>query len=182
MSQSKSDQDSDPQLTRPSVQGYFVQVDESSVTSQISLFAFWSRIWSRKGLILGLTSLLTVTAIVFVLVVQPVYRSETLLADALSGNAGASLGSLSGQFGGLASIAGLDLGGQQRGDEAIALFTSREFLEAFITRHKLMPILFADDWDADKSAWRKPADDQPSLADAVRKFKKKVLNSKGFHF
>jgi len=94
------------------------------------------------------------------------------------GGKGGGLGAALGNLGGLASLAGISLPSGGGAEEALAVLKSREFLWAFVKDEKLMPVLFAEQWDADKKAWKESdPDKQPSLWDAWRKLTKGgVLN------
>src|SRR5665213_1171050 len=82
----------------------------------------------------------TAGAVVLAFALKPMYRSEVIVwpADSPSG-----LSQLGGQLGGLASLAGINLGGGggKKSDEALAFLRSRAFTAAFIQRHELMPVL-----------------------------------------
>jgi len=105
----------------------------------------------------------------------PKYRVEAVLlpqqADAPQG----VLGSLAGQFGGLASLAGVDLGGGSNKVEGVAVLRSRSLAEEFIRSRNLLPVLFPEDWDANKQHW-KPMDpeDVPTLGEGIRKLDRHV--------
>jgi uncharacterized protein involved in exopolysaccharide biosynthesis len=63
---------------------------------------------------------------------------------------GGSLAKLAGQFGGLASMAGVSLGGggADKTDIALELLRSRAFLQAFIDKYNLtVPLLAVEKWD-----------------------------------
>jgi uncharacterized protein involved in exopolysaccharide biosynthesis len=65
------------------------------------------------------------------------------------------MGGLLGQYGGLASLAGIDVSGMSRGtmNESIEILRSRAFTEMFITQKKLMPILFPEKSEKPKTMW-----------------------------
>lgn len=90
---------------------------------------------------------------------------------------GTGLSSMLGQLGGLASIAGINIGGSSGDDlgKNLALLKSRTFTVGFIKRHNLMPVLFAKDWDAARSTWS-VADprDTPTEQDAFEVFDERV--------
>jgi uncharacterized protein involved in exopolysaccharide biosynthesis len=114
----------------------------------------------------------TVASVVLAFTLTPMYRSEVVVSPA-DGTSG--LGELSGQLGGLASLAGINLGGGggKKSDEALEFLRSRSFTVQFIRRHALMPILFAKKWDPARNQWR-DARDAPTSAEGVAKFSKKV--------
>lgn len=103
----------------------------------------------------------------------PVYRSETLLAFNDEKMSGLNLGGAASQLGGLASLAGINIGGSESEKEiAVALLTSRRFLEAFVEDHQLLPVLFEKQWNAETKAWRKKV---PTISDGVDMFRKRLL-------
>jgi len=130
--------------------------------------------WRGRGFIL-LTS--TIVSIIFVLatmVMTPIYRSYAVVIPATSDRSsiGASLRSAFGQFGDIASLAGINVGG---GDstvvEALAVLQSREFVEQFIGTHELMQKLYAEKFDVGTHQW-KPGVKVPTPSEAYKKFSK----------
>jgi uncharacterized protein involved in exopolysaccharide biosynthesis len=80
-----------------------------------------------------------------------------------------------GQFGGLAELAGLNLealGTSSRGSGR-TLIQSRTFIEEFIARNNLLPVIFADDWDETNGQWsEQPA---PTIWRGAEEFKRRWL-------
>lgn len=141
---------------------------------EISFASAWSsgiKHWRLVGVVATAT---TAIAIVLALVMRPVYRSETVVLPVNEDGMGA-LGALAGQFGGLASLAGLSMGKSQARDEAIGVLKSRELIVQLVERKRLMPVLFADDWDAAKGEWSADLDKPPTMGDALRKFDQSIL-------
>src|ERR1700736_2861686 len=96
----------------------------------------------RHYLVLGVcVTIFAAASVVLAFTLTPKYRSEVVVSPA-SGTSG--LGELGGQLGGLASLAGINLGGGggKKSDEALEYLRSRHFTAQFIQRHALMPILF----------------------------------------
>jgi uncharacterized protein involved in exopolysaccharide biosynthesis len=113
-----------------------------------------------------------VAAGVLAFTMRPMYRSEVVVSPA--NTSGGSLGEFGAQIGGLASLAGINIGGGgKKSDEALEYLRSRAFTAEFIQRHALMPVLFASKWDAVRKQWRDP-DDAPTIAQGVAKFFKKI--------
>jgi uncharacterized protein involved in exopolysaccharide biosynthesis len=107
--------------------------------------------------------------------VRPVYRASTVVVPVSPQDSGGTLARLAGQFGGLASLAGL--GGMQSDgrDEAIAVLKSQAFAEQFIVDEKLLPLLFADRWDAAGQSWKvEDPSKVPSLWDAWLVFDRRI--------
>jgi LPS O-antigen subunit length determinant protein (WzzB/FepE family) len=139
---------------------------------EVSLLAVWSYLARRKATIgpCMLAGAIAAGALAF-FVMTPKYRAEIVFSPvnstgSLSGEIGASLG-------GLAALAGLNIGGAgKRADESLEYLRSREFTRGFIERHGLMPVLFASKWDAVNKRWH--TDDPPTIWQGVNRFSKKI--------
>jgi len=117
--------------------------------NDIDLAELWRAIWSGKKLIISITFIFAIASITFALSQPNFYKASTLLAPAEDSAAG-GLAALSGQFGGLASMAGINLGGGGGDKTTIVLeiIKSRSFIEKFIAKHDLLvPIMAAEKWD-----------------------------------
>lgn len=145
---------------------------ESSAQDGPDILEVLGRLWSRKWLIVAAMLVFTAAFTALAFLSTPVYRATAVLMPASTGRMG-SLGSL-GSLGGLASIAGINLGqaGGNQTEEAMAVLRSREFSEAFMADNKLLPVLFADKWNAAGGAWIGGASAQPSMAKAYKKLNK----------
>jgi uncharacterized protein involved in exopolysaccharide biosynthesis len=109
----------------------------------------------------------TVVTAAAAFLITPIYRAEVLLVP-VQEEGSSALESLAGSFGGFAELAGVDLGtGGTARDEAIALLESRILARRFIEEENLMPVLFADRWDAPRGQWADP-DDVPTFGDAFK--------------
>jgi uncharacterized protein involved in exopolysaccharide biosynthesis len=82
---------------------------------------------------------------------------------------------LGGQLGGLAALAGVNVGGGSEA-EPLAVLRSRDFARQFIEDYELLQVFFEDDWDAENEAWLvdDPAD-APDIRDAIKYFQENVL-------
>jgi uncharacterized protein involved in exopolysaccharide biosynthesis len=125
--------------------------------------------------IVGTTVLFAIALAVMGIFMKPVYRaSSTLVPAAIDREFGGMRGAL-GQLGGVAALAGIDVGGgDSRVEEALAVLSSREFTEEFIRQNNLLTVLFADKWDVTTRNWKVPAERQPTLARGYKFFNKKV--------
>jgi len=138
---------------------------------EIDLLAYWRLIWGERKLILSITFAAALLAVAYSLTLPNIYRAEALLAPVKAEESKSGLASALGGLGGLASMAGISVGGGGSVDENIAVLKSREFLWKFIKDQKLMPVLFEDDWDAELGKWKESSpEDQPSLWAAYRMF------------
>jgi uncharacterized protein involved in exopolysaccharide biosynthesis len=114
-------------------------------------------------------------SVVWALLSRPVYRSEVSIVSANNDGFMAGLGGLSGQFGGLASLAGISLPKSGNWDQAIAKLRSRLLIEALVKNNNLLPQLFPDKWDASAGRWLDGPENQPSMGDAVQLIRQRVL-------
>ncbi len=143
---------------------------------KINLMDYWWILIERKKLIIFITLIFTIASIVVALLATPIYRAEVLLApmgDEESGGAASALG----QFGGLASMVGVDVGSNST-EHSLAVLTSRQFLDVFFQEEKILPILFSDMWDDSSGQWiLEEGQDPPSMWKAYKVFSKSILMS-----
>jgi uncharacterized protein involved in exopolysaccharide biosynthesis len=135
-------------------------------SDDVSLADFFGIVRGGWRLIAIVTVVVTLVTAAAAFLITPIYRAEVLLVP-VPEEGSSALESLAGSFGGFAELAGVDLGtGGSTKDEAIALLESRILARRFIDEENLMPVLFADRWDAQKGAWAVGADDVPTFSDA----------------
>ena len=116
---------------------------------EIDLRELFGALWKGKWIIIATTFIFAVGAVLYALSLPNIYKSEALLAPAESSNGG-GLSKMAGQLGGLAALAGVNLGaGESSQTElAVQVMKSRQFVEAFINKHDLLvPLMAATDWD-----------------------------------
>jgi uncharacterized protein involved in exopolysaccharide biosynthesis len=132
-------------------------------------------LWSRRYFIAITTILVAGAALAASLLIEKKYEASVVVSvfsdDAGVGRGGA-LGSLVSQFGGFASAAGISLSGSDRKNESLAILQSEALTTEFIRQNDLIPVLYADDWDASAGRWttRKA----PTLWKASERFRKKI--------
>lgn len=104
-------------------------------------------LWRAKYIISFFTILSLLTSVLYALNTSDVYRSEILLAPAVEQNGF----KLPGQLGGLANLAGINIGnnaGSDRTQIALETIKSRDFLFTFLNNNNLaIPIIAAKGWD-----------------------------------
>jgi uncharacterized protein involved in exopolysaccharide biosynthesis len=107
--------------------------------------------WARKWVIAGAAIAAAAISVVVVLLLPNVYRAEALLApNSQEQGAGLAGMGLAAQYGGLASLAGIDLGAGESDKTALGLeiLKSRKFVTEFIERRNiLVPLMAAKRWD-----------------------------------
>ncbi len=159
---------------------------------EIDLAELWRAIWAGKFTIIIISLIFAVASVLFALSKPDIYKASAILAPASSEAGAGGLAALAGQFGGLASMAGINLGGGGSGDKtalAIEILKSRSFIENFITKHDLLiPLMASKEWDRandtlildaelydeSNNLWirkvRAPKKPKPSLWEAYEKF------------
>jgi uncharacterized protein involved in exopolysaccharide biosynthesis len=160
---------------------------------EIDLRELFSVIWAGKALIISITLLFAVASVALALWMPNIYKSEALLAPAEEAQGG-GLSALANQFGGLASLAGINLGksgGTDKTELAIEVMKSRKFTSDFIEKHHILPELMAvDKWslsdnkisydpelyDINTKEWVRqvelPLQAKPSMQEAYKQFTK----------
>lgn len=117
---------------------------------EVELSKLFGVIWDGKWLVVCITMIFAISSVYYSLSIPDEYESSVILAPSSNSNS-SSLSKLSGQFGGLASLAGVSLGGPTGVDQttiAIELIKTWGFLETFIKRNELEVELFAvKGWD-----------------------------------
>ncbi len=157
---------------------------------EIDLRELFAVIWQGKWLIIAITALFAVASIVYAINQPNIYKSEALLAPAEQ-EGGGGLSALAGQFGGLASLAGVNLGGgsSNKAQLAIEVLKSRQFTSDFIKKHNILPDLMAaktwnmqanvvvydsEIYDAQNDKWVREVDapfkPKPSMQEAYKEF------------
>lgn len=159
---------------------------------EIGLRELLSIIWGRRWQIFVVTCLFSLASVLYALNQPNIYKAKALLAPSTSsGNGG--LSAMARQFGGLASLAGINLGGGSGGDKtmlAIEVMQSRQFVSRFIQKYDLLvPLMAAKGWDpvndelildsevydSEKKRWirdvAQPSKQQPSMWEAYKVFK-----------
>nr|WP_310650230.1 Wzz/FepE/Etk N-terminal domain-containing protein [Colwellia sp. MB02u-6] len=117
---------------------------------EIDLAELWHAIWSGKLLIIVISVFFAISSIIYAINHPNIYKATTLLAPASEQGGASGLAKMAGQFGGLASLAGINLGGGGTDKTGLALevLKSRVFLEKFINRHQLLvPLMASENWD-----------------------------------
>ena len=166
---------------------------------EIDLRELFSVIWRGKWIILAVTAVFAIGAVFFAIKQPNIYKSEALLAPA-SEEQGGGLSALASQFGGLASLAGVNLGskgGTDKTELAIEVLKSRQFTSEFIQKHNILAdLMAAEKWDrdADKliydpelyneqtNTWvrevKAPFKPEPSMQEAYKAFSKMIVVNK----
>jgi LPS O-antigen subunit length determinant protein (WzzB/FepE family) len=114
-----------------------VQDMRNGYDDEIDLRELFAVLWAGKVKIVAITAIFAIGSIFYALSVPNQYKADVLLSPADSSGGGLS-GAL-GQLGGLASLAGVSLGGGNNSDGkvAIKIMQSWSFIEGFIDNNNL---------------------------------------------
>lgn len=166
---------------------------------EIDLRELFSVIWQGKWLIIAITAVFAIGSVVFAIMQPNIYKSEALLAPAAE-EQGGGLSALASQFGGLASLAGVNLGAKGGTDKtqlAIEVLKSRQFTSDFIQKHNILAdLMAAKKWDREQdkvlydediyivetNTWVRevelPFKPEPSMQEAYKVFSKIIAVNK----
>ncbi|MBT5301266.1 MAG: LPS O-antigen length regulator [Tateyamaria sp.] len=110
---------------------------------EIDLRELFGVLWGNKIKIIGITAVFAVVSLIYALSVPNQYKASALLAPAQQQSGGLS-GAL-GQLGGLASLAGVSIGGGESSEAQVAqeIMKSWSFIEGFIADNDLAAEVYA---------------------------------------
>lgn len=120
---------------------------------EIDLRELFATLWRGKWLIIACTIIFAVAGVAYALSKPNIYQASVLLAPAQDDS---KANGLPGQLGGLASLAGINIGGGSSNKTVIAKETlqSRAFLTDFIHRHNLsVPLMASKSWSMSAQEW-----------------------------
>jgi len=161
---------------------------------EIDLRELFATLWSGKWIIVAFTIVFAVGSVIYALSLPNIYKAEAVLAPSEE-SSGGGLAAMAGQLGGLASLAGVNLGGGEADKTTIALeiLQSRAFLTEFVEKHDILPeimavkawspeqgIVFDEEmYDVTSKTWVRevepPKQPQPTSWEYVKTFKEELL-------
>ncbi len=132
---------------------------ERPFEQEISVRDLLLKIWRGKWIVIAVSVVIVALVVTWMKITSPLYSASMVIAPAQGASDGGLSGALS-RFGGLASLAGVDL----PTDNAVSPFT--EFTELITSstlaqrlqeRHGALQKVFEDSWDPEAGAWLPPA-------------------------
>ncbi|MBC8379983.1 MAG: LPS O-antigen length regulator [SAR92 clade bacterium] len=119
------------------------QQSPNQYDDEIDLRELFGVLWAGKIKIIAITAVFAIASVIYALSVPNQYKATALLAPAQSSGGGLS-GAL-GQLGGLASLAGVSLGGGESSEGQIAqeIMKSWSYIEAFIAENNIAVEVYA---------------------------------------
>jgi uncharacterized protein involved in exopolysaccharide biosynthesis len=127
-------------------------------------------LWAGKQLIILCAAIAAAAFGSYALFATQIYRSQASVQIRDENRAG-----LASQVGTLAALAGISVGSRDQNRElALAALKSRAVIQRMIKEEKLLPVLYADDWNATKMRWQ--TGNPPTPWKAYGLFTDKVLS------
>jgi uncharacterized protein involved in exopolysaccharide biosynthesis len=136
------------------------------------LYGFLRTLWEGRWLMIVVTCAFAVAGIAYAYLATEWFKADVVMVQAddsksLSGNLA--------QLGGLASLAGINIGSGSVSQTPIAVLKSRELVRDFIADKNLIKVLLVDKVDPTTGDWKiRDPEKQPDIRDAVEYFQKKV--------
>ncbi|MBM4902266.1 LPS O-antigen length regulator [Vibrio parahaemolyticus] len=127
----------------------YVSYPQQMVDENIDLRELLGALWKGKWVIIVMMLVFTVSGAFYAFNLPDIYKSDVLLSPTENSNGG-GLSKIAGQLGGLAALAGVNLGGGESSqtDLAVQVMKSRDFIGKFIDEHNLLvPLVAAKGWD-----------------------------------
>ncbi|HHG3265181.1 TPA: Wzz/FepE/Etk N-terminal domain-containing protein [Vibrio parahaemolyticus] len=167
-----------------------------STDSEVDFLDLLKVLWRGKWVIILTTTIFAVGSVFYAINLPNIYKADALLAPAES-SGGGDLSKMAGQLGGLAALAGVNIGSSESSQTelAVQVMKSRHFVDSFITRHELLvPLMAVNGWDLTSDTliiddeiynpltneWRREAKGlrgvKPTAQEAYEVFRNNVLN------
>lgn len=149
------------------------------VDDEVTLRDIVELMWQSRVLIMVFTAICALVAGGLGLRLTKKYEALIVIST-VSGTQGGTgqgggLSSMLSEFGGLASLAGLSIGGDSRKAEFAMVLQSALLTTTYIKDHNLLPVLFYKQWDAERGTWKPlPPEKVPTLWKANEFFRSKV--------
>ncbi len=126
----------------------FVQVDVG-FQDEVMFRDIVALLWKKKITLIVGVAIASLASVVLALSLPNKYKSSALLAPKANSGSG-GLSGLASQYGGVARLAGINLGGIQANDPsaiAVEMLKSREFFRKYIYEFALVDLMAAEGWD-----------------------------------
>ncbi len=120
-----------------------------NVDNKIDIRELFNTLWKGRWLIIVMTFVFGIGSIIYSLCLPNIYKADALLAPAENSNGG-GLATMAGQLGGLAALAGVNIGSSESSQTnlAVQVMKSRQFIDSFVNNHHLLiPLMAAKGWD-----------------------------------
>ena len=107
----------------------------------IDIVYLWRVVWKSKYIILLSCIVCLSLSVWYALAATEKFRAEVVITEAHDEDMGGSGSSITGQLGGLASLAGLDMANNPQDRDSQGVLNSRRLIEEFIKKENLLRVL-----------------------------------------
>jgi len=142
---------------------------KDEINNEILSVTLLKKFWEYKYNILIKSFLISVVVGGATFLMPNIYKADVLIIPAGMDKPSSKLSAL-GRFGGIASLAGINIGGEGDKVKNLAMIVSREFVWKFVRDNNLMSKLFPSKWDFDNKTWAVELDKVPTEWDVYRLF------------
>jgi uncharacterized protein involved in exopolysaccharide biosynthesis len=128
-------------------------------------------------LVLAVTAVITAATALVAWSMPSEYQATVIVSPVTNSSSGGGgrLAASVAQLGGLASLAGISVEGDNRRAEALAILQSEALTQKYIADNGLLTVLFSDKWDAVEKKWKVGLrDPDPTLWEANRLFEQRI--------
>ena len=131
---------------------------------EVHLLNIWHLFYKFRLVIILIVLFFTIAFIGISFLLPKYYMAEVMVIPAKSIDGNSSGGSR-GNLGGLASLAGINVGGGSQNTlmTTMSLLESRFFVYTFVNKHNVLPILFEDKWNKETKNWKSGIKPGPGL-------------------
>ncbi len=145
--------------------------------SELTVNELFDVLWRGRWLIVCTTIVLILLAGIAAWLTPKTYQASIVVSPVAenSSNQLSGMSTITSQFGGLASLAGISVGADSKKSESLAVLQSEALTEKYVKDNSLLPDLFQDKWDNIGRKWKDNSPNKvPTLWKANELFKKKV--------
>ena len=110
----------------------------SDYSDEVDLGELLGVLWAGKKIIVAVTAVFALVSVIYALSIANEYKATAVISPSQGGGS-SMLGSMSSQLGGLASLAGINVGGNSGGESerALEIMKSQSFIVEFIEQNDL---------------------------------------------
>lgn len=119
---------------------------------EIHILDYLHALWKRKVLIILPAAVAVFATAAYSLSMKDVYQATAVISPISDKGGGEGISTLVQQFGGMV---GISLPNSASSSEIINLLKSNVLREKVVEKYKLLPVLFPEDWDEGKNAWKR---------------------------
>lgn len=134
------------------------------------------QLWKSKLLIAGLMLVSTSVGVAIAFLQTPVYQASALVMPK-EGQKQSGIGGALAGLGGVSGMLATQFGvGNANLDRLEVIVKGWELADSVITKHNLLPEIFNEAWDTEKSQWKSPVkSEQPSMRDGIDMMRSSII-------